>query len=82
MSYRAEGRVLFHIWRSKKPIVDIAAFHDAVAPIQKDALTRYCSDHGGWFLRSVKAIETQTFYGVDGERLMSFSVGPSDCGQW
>ena len=74
--------MLFHVWRSKTPIVDIAAFHLGVAQIQKDALTRYCSDHGGAFLRGVKATETQTFYGVEGERLTSFSVGPSDCGQW
>jgi hypothetical protein len=81
VSYRAEGRVLFHIYRSKRPIVDIAAFHGAVARIQKDALARYCSD-SSWFLRSMKATETQTFYGVEGERLTGFSISPADCPQW
>ena len=81
VSYRAEGRVLFHLWRSKRPVVDMAAFRSAVDQIQKDALTRHCSD-SSWTLRSMKATETEIFYSVNGERLTSFSIGPADCAKW
>jgi hypothetical protein len=83
LSWRAEGRVLSYIWRSKKPIVDMAAFHRWVAQNQKDALQRYCSSDGGRYLREmVRATEIQIFYGSEGERLTSFSIAPADCPQW
>ena len=56
----------------------MAVFHDSVAQIQKDAVAEYCSDDY-WFLRSMKAIETHIFYGVEGEWLTGFSIGQADC---
>ena len=81
VSYRAEGRVFFTIYRAKRPLVNVPAFRDGVDRIQKDALASYCSENGR-FLRGMKAIETQIFYGLDGERLTSFSIGPADCPKW
>ena len=60
VSYRSEGRVLYHIYRAKGPIVDMAALHNGVAQIQKNALESYCSEDLR-FLRVMKATETQTF---------------------
>jgi len=78
VSYRAEGRVLFHDYRLKKPIADFIRF---VPKLQNDALTRYCSDKQ-WFLRDAKSTQTYTYYSAASERLISFSIGPRDCGQW
>ena len=81
VTYRAEGRVLIHTYRSKKPLVGIEAFHRTMAQLQKDALERYCSNEQR-FLRDAKATQTYTYYSVEGERLTSFSIGPADCPQW
>ena len=81
VSYRAEGRTLFHIYRPAGPGVILPGFRDGVAQIEKDALKRYCSE-GGEFFRILKATETQIFYSFEGERITSFSVGPADCPKW
>jgi hypothetical protein len=82
VSWRAEGRVLYHVWRSKTPITDMNAFYAAVADIQKDALQEYCSADGGFLRAKLGATETQIFYNSEGERLTGFSIGPADCAQW
>ena len=81
VSVRAEGRALIYSFRLKRPIVDVGAFNRFVSQRQNERLQGHCSDNG-WFLRSVKATETHTYYSLEGERLTSFSVGPADCPKW
>ena len=81
VSVRAEGRTLIYAFRLKRPIVDMGAFNSFVSQRQKEVLQGHCSDAGG-FLRNAKATETHTYYSSEGERLISFSVGPADCPQW
>jgi hypothetical protein len=82
LSVRAEGRTLIFNYRANWPILDMRVFHSWVSERQKQALERYCSEDGGKFLRSVKAVETHRYFSSLGERLTSFSIGPADCPQW
>jgi hypothetical protein len=83
-SYRADGRVLLGTHRFKKKLPINLDFGEFVNERQKDALEMYCADEeeDDGYLRSLKAIWTQTFYSVAGERLTSFSISPADCQQW
>ena len=61
LSVRAEGRTLIFNHRANWPILDMNRFHTLVSERQKQALERYCSEKGGQFLRSIKAIETHRY---------------------
>jgi hypothetical protein len=77
-SVKAEGRTLNYTYRLKRPVVDLGGFQFGMSKMQKDFLESHCSDDG-WFLRSIKATETHTFYSFEGAWLTSFSIGPADC---
>ena len=77
---RAEGRTLTYAFYLKRPIVDLAAFYHQVSQRQKELFKDRCSDDDE-FMISVKALEAHTYYSVEGERLMSFSIDRADCPQ-
>lgn len=80
VSIQSEGRTLKYTYRFKK-LFQIGAFNQFVSRRQKDLYEDRCSD-GDEFMIDIKAIETHTYYSVDGERLTSFSIDRSDCPQW
>jgi hypothetical protein len=80
VSVRAEGRTLLYEFRFKKPI-NMEAFPVFLSRDQKRALQMHCSD-AGQLLRRARATETHTYYDFKGERITSFSIGPTDCPQW
>jgi len=79
VSTHTDGRSLIYETHFKKP-VDPTTFSGALAIIQKTALKVECDEQSG-NLKRLKAIQTHTFYGVDGQRLASFAVTPADCPQ-
>jgi hypothetical protein len=77
-SIRAEGHTLIFTYKFKRPIVDMADFYRWVSQRQQSSLKDHCSDPGD-DLKLFKAMETHTFFSVEGERLTSFSISPADC---
>ena len=82
LSHRAEGRILFWIFRAKKPIADVDKFHRGVNQTQKDVHQGYCFDDDYQVFRIIKSTQTYIYYNVEGDRLTSFSIGPADCSRW
>jgi hypothetical protein len=80
ISVQTEGRNIHYTYRYKQP-VDIESFDRFVRQHEKDLLKSHCSDKNDFVIKTLKGTETHTYYSVDGERLMSFSISPSDCGQ-
>lgn len=80
ISVQAEGRTLSYTYRFKRPVM--GAFDSFVRQRQMDLLKTHCSEDDDFVLKLVKATETHTYYGPDGERLTGFSISPADCPRW
>jgi hypothetical protein len=64
------------IAREETPIVDMVDFYHWVAQRQQSDLKDHCSAPYD-DLKAFKAMETHTFYSVEGERLTSYSIRPA-----
>ena len=81
VSVRADRRALNYSYRFKKPTPTHEDFFRASSLMQKQLLADYCSQKW-WKGKELKVMETNTIYSSKGERLISFTIGPADCGQW
>jgi hypothetical protein len=77
---QADGRTLLCAYRFKTAIRP-EIFNGLIKEQQKYLLEGYCSGDGRLF-KALKVITSHTYYSFEGERLTSFSIGPTDCQSW